>query len=101
MCCETATPLYQIAEMQTGAAEKAERRAPGRVKTRMNRRGFPLTDELLRATNAAYDRAHALTMCLHYLSSKSGVGRPARVPGATTDGKNQDDLIACLRPPLG
>src|ERR1700733_2230361 len=72
-----------------------------RVKTRMDKRGFPLTDELLRATNAAYDTAHALTTCLHYLSFKSGVGRPARDAGATTDGKDQDDLIASLRPPLG
>jgi len=49
-----------------------------RMKRRMEARGFPMTDELFQATNAAYDAAHGLTMRLHYLSCKSGVGRPAR-----------------------
>jgi hypothetical protein len=49
-----------------------------RVKRRMEARGFPMTDDLFQATNAAYDAAHGLTVSLHYLSCKSGVGRPAR-----------------------
>jgi hypothetical protein len=42
---------------------------------RMEARGFPMSDELFQAANRAYDSAHALTMKLHYLSCKSGVGR--------------------------
>ena len=49
-----------------------------RAKRRMEARGFPMTDELFQATNAAYDAAHGLKMRLHYLSCRSGVGRPAR-----------------------
>jgi hypothetical protein len=49
-----------------------------RVKRRMEVRSFPMTDELFQATNAAYDAAHGLTVSLHYLWCKSGVGRPAR-----------------------
>lgn len=42
---------------------------------RMEARGFPMSDELLRAGNEAYDASRELTMKLHYLSCKSGVGR--------------------------
>jgi hypothetical protein len=49
-----------------------------RVRTRMDRRGFPQTDELLRATDAAYDAARELTRKLHYLGCKSGVGRSTK-----------------------
>ena len=49
-----------------------------KMKRRMEARGFPLTDELLEKQTVAYDAAHTLTMALHYLSCKSGVGRPAR-----------------------
>jgi hypothetical protein len=55
-----------------------------RVRKRMDCRGFPLTDELLQATGAAYDSAHALAMKLHYLSCKSGVGRQPREAGTNT-----------------
>ena len=56
-----------------------------RVKRRMEARGFPMTDELFQATNAAYDAAHGLAVSLHYLSCKSGVGRPARSKEGTQD----------------
>ena len=56
-----------------------------RVKRRMEARGFPMTDELFQATNAAYDAAHGLTVSLHYLSCKSGVGRPAKETGGNTE----------------
>jgi len=46
-----------------------------RLKTRMERTGFPSGDELFRLTVAAYDSAQSLAMALHYLSCKSGVGR--------------------------
>jgi hypothetical protein len=48
-----------------------------KLQRRMELRGFPLTDELFQAAAQAYDAAHALTMKLHYLSCKSGVGRSA------------------------
>jgi hypothetical protein len=46
-----------------------------RLRRRMDRRGFPLNDELLLATDRAYDEARGLVMALHYASCKSGVGR--------------------------
>jgi hypothetical protein len=65
-----------------------------RVKRRMEARGFPMTDELFQATKAAYDAAHGLTVSLHYLSCKSGVGRPAR-------SKEGDQDVECRSEPRG
>jgi hypothetical protein len=49
-----------------------------RMQTRMEKTGFPQSDELFQATKGAYDAAQELCMKLHYLSCKSGVGTPAR-----------------------
>ena len=43
--------------------------------TRMDRRGFPLDDELYQAVLKAYDAMRSVYTTLHYLSCKSGVGR--------------------------
>ena len=63
-----------------------------RLRRRMDARGFPLSDELLLATDRAYDEARGLVMNLHYLSCKSGVGRPPREAGRnredTPDGRD-------------
>jgi len=48
-----------------------------RMQTRMEKTGFPQTDELFQATKRAYDAAQDLCMKLHYLSCKSGVGSQA------------------------
>ncbi len=50
----------------------------GRVRRRMDARGFPHTDELLRAADKAYSTARDLSIKLHYLSCKSGVGQPPK-----------------------
>jgi hypothetical protein len=68
-----------------------------RVRRRMDRRGFPLSDELLLATDRAYDEARGLVMTLHYLSCKSGVGRPAKEAGGSTE-DDHDDRKAGDRP---
>jgi hypothetical protein len=52
----------------------------GRVRRRMDARGFPHTDELLRAADKAYSAARDLSITLHYLSCQSGVGRAPRTP---------------------
>jgi hypothetical protein len=52
----------------------------GRLRRRMDSRGFPHTDELLRAADKAYSTARDLSITLHYLSCKSGVGRAPRSP---------------------
>jgi hypothetical protein len=44
---------------------------------RMERRGFPLDDDLYRRTKAAYDAVCSLCMELHYMSC-DGVGKPRR-----------------------
>jgi hypothetical protein len=44
----------------------------------MDARGFPHTDELLRAADKAYSMARDLSITLHYLSCESGVGRVDR-----------------------
>jgi hypothetical protein len=49
-----------------------------RMQTRMEKTGFPQSDELLQATRRAYDAAQELCMKLHYLSCKSGVGAQTR-----------------------
>jgi hypothetical protein len=71
-------------DLSTAQAEKiGEQLAPhvrylGRVRRRMEALGFPMTDELLRATKNAYSKARDLSITLHYLSCKSGVGRPPK-----------------------
>jgi hypothetical protein len=52
----------------------------GRLSGRMDSPGFPHTDELLRAADKAYNTARDLSITLHYLSCKSGVGRAPRSP---------------------
>jgi len=49
-----------------------------RVVKRMERTGFPPSDPLYQSTKKAYDAVCSLCMDLHYLSCKSGVGRPPR-----------------------
>jgi predicted amidophosphoribosyltransferase len=52
----------------------------GPLRRRMNSRGFPHADELLRAADKAYNTARDLSITLHYLSCKSGVGRAPSSP---------------------
>jgi len=49
-----------------------------KMQTRMEKTGFPQSDELFQATRRAYDAAQDLCMKLHYLSCKSGVGIQSR-----------------------
>jgi hypothetical protein len=49
-----------------------------RVRARMEQRHFPSDDRLYRMVVAARDRIHELTVELHYMSCRQGVGRPAR-----------------------
>jgi len=51
-----------------------------RLKARMEKRGFPLSDPLYQKVAAAYDAAHRLFIELHYLSCTSGVGLSPRKP---------------------
>ena len=46
-----------------------------RLVQRMERRGFPPDDQLLQLATAAFDRMYHLSMTLHYMSVKEGVGR--------------------------
>jgi hypothetical protein len=50
----------------------------GRLRERMQRRGFPPTDPLVLSVTKAWNEAHELSVRLHYLSCSSGVGRPGR-----------------------
>jgi len=49
-----------------------------KLQTRMEKTGFPASDELFQATRRAYDAVQDLCMKLHYLSCKSGVGTKTR-----------------------
>ena len=49
-----------------------------KLRGRMEQRGFPRDDELRQLVERAYDSVHRLSVELHYLSCKSGVGRPPR-----------------------
>jgi hypothetical protein len=67
-----------LATWQAKALHAALRPALGflhRLRERMEKRGFPLNDKLLRLTATAYDALHSLFVELHYMSCKSGVGR--------------------------
>ena len=48
-----------------------------RLKARMLKVGFIQDDLLYQLVSQAYDTIQALSMQLHYLSCKSGVGRPS------------------------
>jgi len=50
-----------------------------RMRERMDRRGFPPNDKLLKLTVAAYNAIHSLPVELHYMSCASGVGPCLRV----------------------
>jgi hypothetical protein len=50
----------------------------GKLRKRMERRGFPHRDPLYLATCEACDALQHLFMTTHYLSCESGVGRPER-----------------------
>jgi hypothetical protein len=47
----------------------------GASRQRMERLGFPPDDALYRATVQAYNGMHQMRVELHYLSTKTGVGR--------------------------
>jgi hypothetical protein len=47
-----------------------------RMVKRMERTGFPPNDPLFKSASRAYDAVCSVCMDLHYLSCKSGVGRP-------------------------
>jgi hypothetical protein len=47
----------------------------GRLRRRMELRGFTPTMPLYQLVNDAYDKTHALSVELHYLGCESGVGR--------------------------
>jgi hypothetical protein len=49
-----------------------------RLRERMERRGFPQNDKLLKLTVAAYNAIHLLTVELHYMSCASGLGRETK-----------------------
>jgi hypothetical protein len=49
-----------------------------RLTLRMERRGFLPSDPLYAKASAAYNEMHSLTVELHYMSVKCGVGRPPR-----------------------
>jgi hypothetical protein len=51
-----------------------------RLRERMLKTGFTPTDPLYLLVSNAYDATHHLSVELHYLSCKGGVGRPPRVP---------------------
>ena len=49
-----------------------------RLRTRMERVGFPPRDHLMRLVDEAYNAVQALHVATHYLSCTSGVGRERR-----------------------
>ena len=49
-----------------------------RLRGRMESRGFPPDDNLLKLTADAYNALHALTVSLHYLSCEDAAGRKRR-----------------------
>jgi hypothetical protein len=50
----------------------------GRLRDRMQRRGFRHDDPIVVSVTKAWNETHELSVRLHYLSCSSGVGRPAR-----------------------
>ena len=51
----------------------------GRLRERMQRRGFSPQDPLVVSVTKAWNETHELRVRLHYLSCSSGVGRPSGV----------------------
>jgi len=49
-----------------------------RLRERMEKRGFPPNDKLLKLIVAAYNAMHSLTVELQYMSCESAVGRPTK-----------------------
>jgi hypothetical protein len=49
-----------------------------RLQARMEKRDFPPSDKLFRLTATAYEALHPLSIALHYMSCKSGVGRKSQ-----------------------
>jgi hypothetical protein len=52
-----------------------------KLHNRMVERGFPPDDKLMQLTEHAYDATHALSVELHYLTCKCGVGQQTRHRG--------------------
>jgi hypothetical protein len=50
----------------------------GKLRQRMDKRGFTPSDKLYGLVNEAYDKVHHLSVELHYLSCGDVVGRPPR-----------------------
>jgi len=48
-----------------------------RLRSRMEKVGFPASDPLFQQVSQAYDSVHALFIQLHYLSCE-GVGKPSK-----------------------
>jgi hypothetical protein len=66
---------------QAAALGRAIRRSLNyysRLRTRMERKGFPPGDPLFRLVDRAYDAVHHLSFHVHYLSCGSGVGEVPR-----------------------
>lgn len=57
----------------------------GRLRDRMQRRGFPPNDPLVLSLTEAYNAIHGLNVRLHYLGCRHGVGRPAKPQPDTDD----------------
>jgi hypothetical protein len=49
-----------------------------KLRARMEKRGFPRDDNLRQLVERAYESVFCLSNELHYLSCKTGVGRPPR-----------------------
>jgi len=49
-----------------------------RLRGRMDISGFPRDDQLLLKVTAARDALHKLCVEVHYMTCKTGVGRPPR-----------------------
>ncbi len=49
-----------------------------RLKTRMEKSGFPPNDPLYQLVAKAYDATHRLSVDLHYRSCRSGVNRQSK-----------------------
>lgn len=64
--------------MQLGVVVGRHLRYLGRLRARMQRRGFPHHDPLVRLVTEAWEATHTLSVRLHYLGVASGVGKLPR-----------------------
>jgi hypothetical protein len=48
------------------------------LRNRVQQQAFPQDDKVRRLVEAAHDNVHHLSVELHYLGIRSGVGRPSR-----------------------